>query len=105
MEEAVAQLLKNQIKNMMIMKYWPAPDSYSKNIPYMGTPGSFWENRGDRYHCGIDLYGPEGSSVISIEEGRVIDIGIFTSPDKAPYWNITKYVTIKGKNDYFLKYA
>ena len=43
--------------------------------------------------------------MISIEEGEVIDIGIFTSPEIVSYWNITKYVTIKGKNDYFLKYA
>ncbi len=28
-------------------------------VPQIGEAGSFWENRGDRYHCGVDLYAPE----------------------------------------------
>ena len=39
------------------------------------------------------------------EEGKVIDIGIFTSPDLVSYWNSTKYVTIKNKKNLYLKYA
>lgn len=58
------------------MRYWPVPDSYSKNIPLHGSSGSFWENRGDRYHCGVDIYAPPGSKVIAIECGEVIDLGV-----------------------------
>lgn len=101
MEEAAVRLLKNQVNKLIIMKYWPVPDRYSKDISADGSPGSFWENRQDRFHCGIDIYAPAGSDVLSIEDGEVIDIGIFTAPAKVPYWNITKYITIKKKIIYF----
>jgi murein DD-endopeptidase MepM/ murein hydrolase activator NlpD len=87
------------------MKYWPVPDSYSKNIPKSGSNGSFWRNRGDRYHCGIDIYAPPGSEVLSIEDGKVVDLGIFTSPDRKSYWNNTYYVVIENKSGTFSKYA
>jgi len=87
------------------MKYWPVPDSYFKQIPAKGSPGSFWENRGDRFHCGVDIYAPENSNVYSIEKGKVKDIGIFTSPEIVKYWNRTFYVIIKGTSGLFYKYA
>jgi len=87
------------------MKYWPVPNSNSKVIPRADSPGSFWEKRGNRRHCGIDIYAPKGSDVLSIEDGRVIDIGIFTSSDKIPYWNTTFYVLIKNKTNIVCKYA
>ncbi len=87
------------------MKYWPVPNSYSEKVPIKGAEGSFWEDRGDRRHCGIDIYAPKGSKVISIDNGKVIDIGIFTSPNILPYWNLTKYVIVQSENDLFFKYA
>ena len=87
------------------MKCWPVPKSYTKNLPASGAPGSFWENRGDRYHCGVDIYAPEGSDVLSVEDGKVIDIDIFTSPDKMPYWNTTYHILLKNKNGFVCKYA
>jgi murein DD-endopeptidase MepM/ murein hydrolase activator NlpD len=87
------------------MKYWPVPNSYSKNIPAAGSPGSFWEDRGDRRHCGIDIYAPEGSDVIAVENGKVIDIGPFTSSLWIPYWNTTYYILIKNTTGYICKYA
>jgi len=87
------------------MKYWPVPKSHSKNLPVSGVPGSFWENRGDRHHCGVDIYAPEGSDVLSVEDGEVIDIDIFTSPDKIPYWNTTYHVLLKNKTGFVCKYA
>ena len=91
----------------MIMKYWPAPYSHSIDIPSPGFPGSFWEDRDDRYHCGVDIYAPEGSGVLSIEAGKVIEIGISTSPQLVPYWHETSYVLIKNKNEpgHICKYA
>lgn len=87
------------------MRYWPVPNSYSKKIPIKGQPGSFLEDRGDRRHCGIDLYAPTGSEVISIDDGTVIGIGIFTSTDIIPYWNKTKFILIKNKDGFVFKYA
>lgn len=87
------------------MKYWPVPNSHSKIIPTAGFSGSFWEDRGDRYHCGIDIYAPEGSDVLSVEDGKVIDIGVFTSPDKISYWNTTYYILIKNKTGFVCRYA
>jgi len=87
------------------MKYWPVPDSYLKILPKDGSPGSFWENRGDRFHCGVDIYAPYNSNVISIDKGMVIKTGIFTSPKKVEYWNETKYVIIKNQDGFYCKYA
>ena len=87
------------------MRYWPVPNSYSRIIPKNNAQGSFWEDREDRYHCGIDIYAPVGSEVKSIEDGTVLDIGIFTSPKKVSYWNKTKYVLIKNTDDAICKYA
>ena len=87
------------------MKYWPAPDSYFKQIPVKGSPGSFWENRGDRFHCGVDIYAPEGSKVLSIEDGKVIETGVFTFPEKVDYWNKTFYALIENNSGIICKYA
>jgi len=87
------------------MKYWPVPKSYSKSFPNENTPGSFWEGRDDRYHCGIDIYAPVGSNVLSVYSGFVIEIGIFTDNKTIPYWNETKYIIIKNQDGIFCKYA
>ena len=88
-----------------MLKVWPVPDSYTKDIPRNGSQGSFWEDRGDRYHCGVDIYAPEKSSVLSIQNGKVIDVGIFTSHDVLNYWNNTHYVIIKSPPNIIYKYA
>lgn len=87
------------------MRYWPIPNSYSKIIPAAGFPGSFWKDRGDRHHCGVDIYAPEGSDVLSIEDGIVTDVGISTSPDKVPYWNVTSYILVRNESGFVCKYA
>ena len=87
------------------MKCWPVPNSYSKKIPLKDNPGYFWEHRGDRFHTGIDIYAPEGSKVLSIDEGKVIETGEFTSPKTIPYWNKTYYILIENKEGLFCKYA
>ncbi len=87
------------------MKIWPVPDSYSKELPKNGQNGSFWEDRGDRRHCGIDIYAPDGAEVVAIDSGKVIDHGVFTSPDMHPYWNKTYYIIIKTSQNVLFKYA
>jgi len=102
------------------MKRWPlnlkthgkiAPEKVTagkidpEKIPQKGDAGSFWEDRGDRYHCGIDLYAPENTEVLSIEEGIVSETGHMTSPEILPYWNPTYYVIIENTSGRFCKYG
>jgi murein DD-endopeptidase MepM/ murein hydrolase activator NlpD len=87
------------------MKFWPVPESHSRRLPQGGEPGSFWENRDDRYHCGVDIYAPKGSAVRAIEEGEVIDVGEFTSPEVLPYWNRTYYILVRHHDGVVSKYA
>ena len=87
------------------MRVWPVPDSYQKSLPKQGEYGSFWEHRGDRFHAGIDIFAPPGADVLSIQNGKVIDIGIFTTPEQAKYLNKSFYVTIKTPQNLNIKYA
>ncbi len=72
-------------------------------VPQKGEPGSFWEDRGDRYHCGVDLYAPENTEVVSIEGGDVAETGLMTSSEILPYWNPTYYVIIEQSRGLFCK--
>ena len=87
------------------MRSWPVKNSYSHDVPAKGSAGSFWEDRGNRFHCGVDIYAAKGSDVVSIEDGMVVGIGIATSPDIIPYWNTTYYIVIKNDSGLFCKYA
>ena len=94
------------------MKIWPLNKTVPENttsekadlekaglkkiqVPQKGEAGSFWEDRGDRYHCGVDLYAPENTEVVSVERGIVAETGLMTSPEILPYWNPTYYVIIE----------
>jgi hypothetical protein len=85
-------------------RHWPLP-GIDRVLPGGGTPGSFWEDRGDRSHAGIDLYAPAGSPVVAIEDGLVTWVTVFTSPDRVPYWNRTLEVTIAHASRIFCRYA
>jgi murein DD-endopeptidase MepM/ murein hydrolase activator NlpD len=74
-------------------------------IPSNGEPGSFWENRGDRFHCGVDMYAPLGFKVVAIEDGEVISVGKFTATGLITYWNNTNYILVKNSNGLYYKYA
>ena len=84
---------------------WPVPKSYSQSLPKVGEPGSFWENRGDRFHCGVDIYAPERSPVYAVEDGLVIKLGLFTSPDMVDYWNHTYFILIHHCSGFIALYA
>ena len=86
------------------MRFWPVPNSYSKRVPVEGESGSFWEDRNDRRHCGVDIYAPAGSDVLSIEDGAIVRVSVSTSK-KNDYWNNTFYVLIKNQTRLFCKYA
>jgi murein DD-endopeptidase MepM/ murein hydrolase activator NlpD len=85
---------------------WPLiPEGRSRRVPCRGSPGSFAEDRGDRRHCGVDLYATPGSKVVSIEDGIVLEVGTFTSPRIIPYWNETFYVVVENESGSFAKFA
>lgn len=84
---------------------WPVPKSYNRKLPKTGESGSFWENRGDRFHCGIDFYAPKGSKVISVTDGKIINVGVFTSSEKVSYWNKTFYIDVKTDDCFVFRYA
>ncbi|MDD1665254.1 MAG: M23 family metallopeptidase [Methanomicrobiales archaeon] len=42
---------------------------------------------------------------MSIEDGRVLSAGVFTSPEIVPYWNRTFQVTISHTSGVFCRYA
>ncbi len=86
------------------MAVWPL-ESKTIKIPQKNEPGSFWENRGDRFHCGIDLYSKAGENIYAIEKGTVVEIGIMTSPQMLDYWNVTWYLIMKNENGSYWKYG
>ncbi len=87
------------------VKFWPAPKSRSRRLPGSRSAGSFWKWRGDRHHCGVDLFAPAGSPVLAIESGKVIRRGSFTSPLKRAYWNRTFFVLVRHESGVVAKYA
>ncbi len=87
------------------MNCWPVPQSYSRCLPHDRESGSFWEQRQDRFHCGIDIYAPRKSDILSIADGIVIDVGIFTTPVQVRYWNTTYYLVIANNDGTFFRYA
>ncbi len=85
--------------------YWPVPAGYSKHLPINGEDGSFWQDRGDRHHAGVDIYAPPQSKVILPEDGIVLDVEIFTSPKIRQYWHLTYSIFVKSISGYFLRMA
>ena len=94
--------------NLFIIKWmraFPLPEKTEKLLRENGESGSFWEDRKDRHHCGIDLYAPEDEPVIAIEDGEVIDVDIMTSPEMISYWNETYHIIIRNHSGLFCKYG
>jgi len=87
------------------MKVRPVPDSFVKTLPKEGERGAFWEYRGDRYHAGVDIFAPVGANVLSIQNGKVIDVGTYTTPENANFLNTSYYITIKTPQNINIKYA
>ncbi len=87
------------------MKYWPLPNSYQKTLPQDGEPGSFWEDRGDRRHCGVDIAAPENSEVVAVEGGYVVDKGQFSVSGEFDFHDDTYFIAIKTPQKLVVKYA
>ncbi len=86
-------------------KFWPVPESYTRTIPSSGESGSFWENRGDRHHAGVDLYAPNFAAVIATEDCEILETLVFTSPEIIPYWYKTYSVITRINSGLIIRYA
>jgi len=86
------------------MPIWPLKEKQNK-LPTENEAGSFWEDRGDRHHCGIDLYSEVSNDVFAIESGKVIEVGLTTSPELIHYWNSTYFVIIQNTTGNYWKYG
>ena len=86
------------------VRYWPVP-AITHRIPVAGDPGAFREDRGDRMHCGVDLHAPPGTVIVAVEGGTAVSIGIATSPEIVPYWNLTRSVTIESGDGRIWRYS
>ena len=86
------------------MSTWPLKNKQEK-IPQKNQGGAFWEDRGDRHHCGIDLYSEAGKEVFAIETGTVVETGLMTSPEFIHYWNNTYFIIIQNNDGNYWKYG
>lgn len=86
-------------------KHWPVPESKSRQLPADGERGSFWEDRRDRHHAGVDMYAPSDSPVVAIEDGEVVDVSVFTSPQLIHYWFVTYSVMVRTQAGKIHRYA
>lgn len=84
---------------------WPVGADLPRRIPQPGESGSFWENRGDRHHAGVDLYAPASTPVLAIQAGRVLQTYVHTSPGICPYWNTTYAIVLQLPSGLILRYA
>ena len=84
---------------------WPVGNNFPRQIPQPDQPGSYWEDRGDRHHAGVDLYAPAGSPVVAIQAGRILRISVHTSPGILPFWNTTYAILLQLPSGIVLRYA
>lgn len=74
-------------------------------IPYGNHPGAFGFKRKNHIHEGIDIYCKENDIVLSLTNGKVIDINYFTGDVvNSPWWNTTQYIAIEYK-EYVVVYG
>lgn len=83
---------------------WPVKKT-KRFLPKKGEIGGFLQDRGDRKHCGIDIYAPKNTPVVAIQSGKVVLVDTFTSPELISYWNKTFQIIIKAESGLFYRYA
>jgi polyhydroxyalkanoate synthesis regulator phasin len=75
---------------------WVFPLEISVDIPNQNEIGAWGSQRDKDKHRGIDLYAPEGTKVIAVENGIVSDIFNVPPPEDAPSGKETQAIAIDG---------
>lgn len=69
----------------------------STGLPLAPHPGAFGVVRAHHIHEGVDLYCPEGTPVMAVEDGVVVAVLPFTGPSAGlPWWLDTDAVLVEG---------
>lgn len=87
----------------MKLKHYPLPKKYSFSKDQ--SSGLFLEKRGDRVHCGIDLYAPVKTPVFAVDDGIIRLTSEFSSPHQTAYWNTTYEIILEAESSYFFRFA
>lgn len=93
------------IVNITCGHKWYNPLGMNKKlyIPINPHPGSFGAVRKFDIHKGVDLYCEHGDDVYAVEDGEIIDTGVFTGPNAdCAWWLETFYIVVKGKSGYVI---
>jgi phosphopantothenoylcysteine decarboxylase len=77
--------------------HFPLPFNICPGIPINTHPGAFGAMRKHDRHCGVDLYCPEGTPVLAVEDGDIIIVEDFTGTKAGcPWWLDTMAVKVAG---------
>jgi murein DD-endopeptidase MepM/ murein hydrolase activator NlpD len=77
---------------------WIFPLEIKVNIPDKNEIGAWGSQREKDRHRGIDLYAPEGTKVLAVENGVVSDIFKVPPPEDAPSGKETDAIAIDGNS-------
>lgn len=82
-------------------RFWPLPE-HRPEVLLPPSPGAFGAIRKYDVHTGIDLYAPVGAKVVTIEQGTIVAIDLFTGPNTKPiplpWWHETWAIMVEGES-------
>lgn len=85
----------SQVVEKAVKWHFPLPHNSCPGIPIKNHPGAFGAIRKYDHHCGVDLYCPEGTPVLAVEDGEIIIVEDFTgSKAGCPWWLDTMAVKV-----------
>lgn len=70
-------------------------------IPAKNSPAAFAHKRSYYYHPGVDLYCENNKEIIAVENGKIVNIEIFTGSEanpSSPWWNETYSIMVESKS-------
>lgn len=71
--------------------------AFETGLPLPPHPGAFGVQRKYHTHEGVDLYVPQATPVMAVEDGIVAQVDVFTGPTLGqPWWNTTRAVWVDG---------
>lgn len=71
--------------------------AFETGLPLPPHPGAFGVKRKYHIHEGVDLYVPQATPVLAVEDGIVAQVDVFTGAVLGqPWWRTTKAVWVDG---------